>query len=210
MTIIVGCVSQKGGVGKSTVARMIAREYASAGWSVKIADLDSQGTSTAWKMRREQNGLEPVVAVEPFGTVAQAMRSAPHYDLLVFDVPPHGTAATLAVAKASQAVIIPTGLCLDDLVPTVLLAHELVRAGVDRGHIVFGLCRVGDSFKETLEARTYLKEAGYAVLPGALQEKTGYRRASDDGRAVTEATHPSLRAKAERFAQGVIDFIGKE
>ncbi|MHC5747164.1 MAG: hypothetical protein ACYTXT_35825 [Nostoc sp.] len=40
MTVLVGVISQKrGGVGKSTLARLIAREYA-AGWDVKIADLD--------------------------------------------------------------------------------------------------------------------------------------------------------------------------
>ena len=46
MALVIGVVSQKGGVGKSTCARLIAREYAYAGWDVKIADLDvSQGTS---------------------------------------------------------------------------------------------------------------------------------------------------------------------
>src|SRR5713226_8622033 len=38
MAIFLGMVSQKGGVGKSTLARLVAREYA-AGWNVKIADL---------------------------------------------------------------------------------------------------------------------------------------------------------------------------
>lgn len=46
MTLMIGMVSQKGGVGKSTMSRLVAREYAAAGWEVKIADLDvSQGTS---------------------------------------------------------------------------------------------------------------------------------------------------------------------
>ena len=46
MAVTIGMVSQKGGVGKSTLSRLVAREYALAGWNVKIADLDvSQGTS---------------------------------------------------------------------------------------------------------------------------------------------------------------------
>ncbi|MBA3922086.1 MAG: ParA family protein, partial [Nostocaceae cyanobacterium] len=53
MTLQIGVVSQKGGVGKSTIARLLAREYAAAGWDVKIADLDiAQATSTNWKQRR--------------------------------------------------------------------------------------------------------------------------------------------------------------
>ena len=59
MAIFLGMVSQKGGVGKSTLARLVAREYANAGWSVKIADLDvSQGTSFNWQARRLQHTLE--------------------------------------------------------------------------------------------------------------------------------------------------------
>src|SRR5215467_13387540 len=40
MAIIIGVVSQKGGVGKSTIARLVAREFAAQGWQVKIGDLD--------------------------------------------------------------------------------------------------------------------------------------------------------------------------
>ncbi len=132
MAVIIGAVSQKGGVGKSTISRLIAREYAGAGWRVKIADLDiSQGTSTDWKQRREQHALMPEVAVEPFRTVDQALRIAPHYDLLVFDGPPHSMAGTKEIARVSNAVILPTGLSLDDLKPSVLLAHELAAAGIE-------------------------------------------------------------------------------
>jgi chromosome partitioning protein len=81
MTIYVGVVSQKGGVGKSTVSRLVAREYAQAGWDVKIADLDiSQGTSIDWKKRREENRLTPEIAVEPFRTVSQALKHAAVHD----------------------------------------------------------------------------------------------------------------------------------
>ena len=77
MAALVGLVSQKGGVGKSTLARLIAREYAVAGWHVKIADLDiSQGTSTDWKQRRERASIKPDIAVEPFGTVATGAESS--------------------------------------------------------------------------------------------------------------------------------------
>ena len=77
MTFIIGVVSQKGGVGKSTLSRLVAREYAAARWSVKIADLDiSQGTSFNWQSRRLARGILPEIAVERFGTVEQALKVA--------------------------------------------------------------------------------------------------------------------------------------
>jgi chromosome partitioning protein len=210
MTVMIGMVSQKGGVGKSTLSRLVAREYAAAGWEVKIADLDvSQGTSTDWKQRREQRGLEPEVAVEPFRTVGQALKVASLYDLLVFDGPPYSMAGTLEIGRASNLLVLPTGLSLDDLKPTVLLGHELVEAGIDRDRIVVALCRVGDRENEIEEARGYIRKAGYVCLKASLPEKTGYRRASDDGRAVSEVSFPTLRERAEDLAQSIIDRVAE-
>lgn len=211
MALMIGLVSQKGGVGKSTLARLLAREYAQAGWHVKIADLDiSQGTSTDWKQRREQGSLEPEVAVEPFRTVAQAIKVAEMYDLIVFDGPPHSMSGTFEIGKASALTVLPTGLSLDDLRPSVMLAHELVEKGLPANKILFALCRVGDRENEIEEARTYIKRAGYDCAAGSLPEKTGYRRASDEGKALSEVTYPSLRERAEELAQSIIDIVERQ
>jgi chromosome partitioning protein len=211
MSLLVGVISQKGGVGKSTLARLIAREYAIAGWDVKIADLDiSQGTSTDWKQRRELNSIQPEIAVEPFRTVAQALKHADVYDLMVLDGPPHSMQGTLEIARASDLLVLPTGLALDDLKPSVLLAHELIKAKIPVEKIIFVLCRVGDKENEIEEARSYIKKAGYATIAGSIPEKTAYRQASDNGRAVSEVTFPTLKQRAEKVAQGIIDLLSKQ
>src|SRR2546422_155250 len=149
MALIIGVVSQKGGVGKSTIARLIARELAAQDWEVKIADLDiSQATSYHWRARRLQRAIEPDISIEQYGRVDQALKSAEHFDLLVLDGAPHATQATQQIAKASDLVIIPTGLAVDDLQPGVTLAHELIKH-VPREKIVFVLCRLGNSPAET-------------------------------------------------------------
>lgn len=211
MTLQIGAVSQKGGVGKSTIARLIAREYAVAGWDVKIADLDiAQATSTNWKQRREQNNVQPEIAVEPFRTVAQALKHAAAYDLVVFDGKPHSNRETLEIAHACDLTVLPTGLALDDLMPSVLLAHELMEAGIPASQLVFVLCRVGDRDNEIEEARAYIRKAGYDILTGSIPEKTTYRRASDVGKAISETSVLSLRQRAEEVAQAVIDRLAKE
>lgn len=211
MTEFIGLISQKGGVGKSTMARLIAREYAAAKWDVKIADLDtSQGTSTEWKLRREDNGLKPEIAVEPFRSVKQALKHASTYDLIVFDGPPHSMAGTVDIAQASKLVILPTGLSLDDLRPTIRLAHELVENSIAQEKIALALCRVGDRENEIKEARAYITKAGYTLLQGSIPEKTAYRRASDDGKAVSEVTFLSLKKRAEEVAQDAINLMSRE
>lgn len=177
MTLMIGMVSQKGGVGKSTMSRLIAREYAAAGWEVKIAPLDvSQGTSTDWKQRREQHGLQPEVAVEPFRTVAQAIKVASLYDLLVFDGPPHSMAGTLEIARASNLVVLPTGLSLDDLKPTVLLAHELIEAGINPD-------RIASSSAASATARTRLTRRRPTSARPASRDRS--RKRPDTGARAT-------------------------
>ena len=90
MSTIISLVSQKGGVGKSAIARLLAVEFMRAGWSVKIADLDTmQGTSTKWKLRRDAAKVQPEVPVEKFATIERAVREAEKYDLLLVDGPAH-------------------------------------------------------------------------------------------------------------------------
>jgi chromosome partitioning protein len=121
--------------------------------------------------------------------------------------PPH--TATLKIARAADIVILPTGLSLDDLQPSVLLAHELAKKGVAKVKIAFALCRVGESHLEIIEAQIYLNDAGYRVLTGSIPEKIAYRRASDEGRALTETRFPTLNDRADRLAQSIIDLVSK-
>ena len=131
MTTVVAFVSQKGGVGKSTLSRALAREAAAGGLSVKVADLDTQqGTSVDWHRTRLQAGIEPVVSVEAFRTAAQALAVASSFDLLIIDGPARTSQATLEIAKAANLVVQPTGPSLDDLRPAVREFHALVKEGV--------------------------------------------------------------------------------
>ena len=208
MPIIIGVVSQKGGVGKSSVSRMIAREFAHIGWDVKIADMDfQQGTSFHWARSRNDHRIEPEIRVEAFTSVAKALRDAPSFDLYIFDGAPAASAATREIAAAADVVLLPTGLATDDLRPQVLLAHELIKAGVSSEKIAFILCKVGDSQAEISDARQYIEKAGFRVLTGEVPERTGYRRASDFGRSVTETRHPELNKRADLVVQSIADTI---
>jgi chromosome partitioning protein len=205
MGAIIGFVSQKGGVGKSTLARGIGREAAAGGLSVKIADLDvQQGTSVNWYRRRLEAGIEPIFSVESFKTAAQALKLAPQFDYLIIDGPARASAATLEIARAASLIVQPTGSSVDDLEPAVLTFHELVRDGISRDILVFALSRVGTDAEE-IEARAYIKQAGYAVLDGSIQERPAYRQASNVGLSITETRYPQLNKRADILIQAMVD-----
>jgi len=207
MATIVGLISQKGGVGKSTLARALAREAAAGGLRVKLADLDTQqGTSTNWHRRRLEAGVQPEFSVEAFKTAAQALKTTPEYDLLVLDGPARASAATLAIGQQAALVIQPTGASVDDLHPAVLTFHELVREGIPRTKLVFALCKIGTDAEE-VEARAYIAQAGFDALVGFIPERPAYRQAQNLGLTITETRFPQLNRRADELLQNVVDRI---
>lgn len=209
MTTIIGFISQKGGVGKSTLSRALAREAAHSGLRTKIADLDTQqGTCVDWNRMRLQKAIQPVIAVESFATAAQAIKVATQYDLLLIDGPARASAGTLEIAKVASLVVQPSGPAKDDLQPAVREFHALVKAGIPTHKLAFALNRVGTPYEEAA-ARVYIEEAGYAVLDGCLYERTAYRQAHNAGRSATETFYKNLNDQADTLIQALIDRIGE-
>ena len=204
---IVAFVSQKGGVGKSTLSRALAREAASGGLRVKVADLDTQqGTSVDWHRQRMHARIEPSVSVEAFATAAQALGVADAFDILILDGPARTSQATLEIARAANLVVQPTGASLDDLRPAVREFHALVKAGVPASRLVFAMNRIGTPAEEA-ETRAYLEEAGYAVLDGCLLERPAYRQAQNTGHSITETRYVALNERADTLIQSLIDKV---
>ncbi len=141
------------------------------------------------------------------GRVGQALKYSRPYDLMIFDGKPYANKQTLEIAKACHLLILPTGLSLDDMRPSVLLANELCEKGIPKGNFAFAFCRVGDSVAELGESHNYLLDAGYSVFGGVLPEKTGYRRASDRGHTPTETRFASLNQKADELAQSIVNKV---
>lgn len=208
MTTVIAFVSQKGGVGKSTLSRGLAREAAHNGLKVKIADLDTQqGTSVDWHRTRLNARVQPEVSAEAFATAKQALTIADQYDLLIIDGPARFSSGTLEIAKVAHLVVQPTGASLDDLKPAVREFHGLVKAGISREKLAFSICRIGTATEEA-ETRAYLTEAGYAVLDGSIMERPAYRKAQNRGYAITETPFHSLNTQADLLIQALIDRIG--
>jgi chromosome partitioning protein len=210
MTYIIGMVSQKGGVGKSTLARMMARELIEGGLRTKIADLDTQQqTCTNWAGRRAENGLSPEIQVQSFASVKTALEDAARFDALILDGKPNASDQTFEIARAADLVVIPTGQTVDDLHPGVVLAHTLRKKNVPADRIAFAMFKTTGSERENAAAREYITQAGYSVLQGEVAVSTGYGSASDIGKAITETSFRTLNERAARLAQSMIDRIAE-
>jgi chromosome partitioning protein len=210
MFTIIAFISQKGGVGKSTLSQALAREAVVGGLKTKIADLDTQqGTTVDWLRDRLNAGIEPEIAAESFATAAQALKVAYQYDLLIIDGPARTSRGTLEIATVADLVVQPTGASRNDLRPAIREFHALVQAGIAKNKLTFALSRIGTPTEEA-EARAYIAEAGYSVLDGYLPERPAYRKAQNAGRSITETSFRNLNARADELIQALINRVGDD
>ena len=207
MAAVVAFVSQKGGVGKSALARTLAREATSAGLTVKLADLDvQQGTCTDWNRDRNAAGLEPAISVESYRSATAALAARNQVDLLILDGPARTSAATLEIARVADVVVQPSGPSADDLRPVVRTWRELVGAGIPSSRLVVALNCLGSDAEEN-DARGFLERADVVALLHALPERVAYRQALNGGRAMTETRYPALNKLASSLIQDIIQKV---
>lgn len=203
----IGILSQKGGVGKSTLARALAVEYARNDWDVKIADMDlKQSTSTNWNRKRMVQEFQPKIAVEPFSTVKDVIKVDQAHELIIFDGAGQADIQTLEIAKVCDYIILPTGVTADDLNPQIKLAHELKKKSIPRERIGMCLSRVGTSINELEAAKEYIITAGYTFL-GVISEKTSIGQCSDQGLAANETKYGSINKTVDELIQNIYNKI---
>lgn len=209
--MIIGVVSQKGGVGKSTLTQALAREAVAGGMTVLVADLDiQQGSTMSWHKLRLLHKITPILDVRYFGTTAQAITAGKDFDILLMDGPARASMGTLEIAKAADFVIQPCGASLQDLEPGVKVFNDLTTNGkIPRAKLAFALNRIGTQAEETA-TREYLEEAGYQVLSGGLYERAAYRQAQNRGYSFTETRYSRLNERADALIQDIVDRIAQK
>jgi chromosome partitioning protein len=209
MPVVVSFISQKGGVGKSTLARALLAVAARV-VKARLADLDpEQASVVAWERTRTAGKTLPSCDVVAHATIGEAVAASGDIELLIVDTPGGADPATLEVARHSHLVVQPTGASADDLVPAILTFHELVKAGIASERLVMAIARVL-SAGEVRTVRAYVGEAGYEVLNGAIFEKIAYREAQNRGHAITETKVAKLNSEADALMEALLYKIAGE
>jgi chromosome partitioning protein len=110
MPVVVAFVSQKGGVGKSTLARALAAVAAYANVKVMLGDLDlQQQTLLLWDKARKEDRVAPRIPVEAFPGMDEALARTRDADLLILDTAGRVNDETLEVARRVDLVVQPKG-----------------------------------------------------------------------------------------------------
>ena len=201
--ITVSFVSQKGGVGKSALARLTAVGAVYRGYRTLLADFDlKQITCVEWNALRLRNSIQPDIDTRAFKSLKKLRKSEEGVDFIVVDTPGLADDLSHEIAEDSDVVFLPTSHSGDDLRPTLALARKLAKHGAE-GRVVLVLSKIGRSETQIERAMEAIAESGFELLGEPWPLRDGFVGDLDSGRAGREARNPHLRDIAAKVEEAI-------
>ena len=171
----ISLISQKGGVGKTTLAINLAVTAVSKGASVVIADTDPQQSVAHWyAARRAEHPLPCAASVFPDALPAFVDKARENKaDFLFIDSSPNSTEDSLTVADQSDLLVIPCSPSFVDL-RALKRTENVVRLSSKPAVAVLNLCPPYGA--EADQAESALRQLGLDVCPIRIGARASARR----------------------------------
>ena len=202
--IVIAMVSQKGGVGKTTIALNLAVEASAAGYPTVLVDLDPQVSAFHWSDMRDAE--TPVVIAPPVPHLSRALQAAEAdgVRLAIIDTAGRTNDAAAAAVKAADLVLVPLKPSLIDL-KTMDSTLDIIRlSGTRPAQAVLTMVKPFGSRHD--ETAAWLQAQKVDVCPITVGERVAYQDAYSHGLSVTEAD-PSGKAADE--VRALFQHVGK-
>jgi chromosome partitioning protein len=190
---VLAIIAQKGGVGKSMLARSLAVQALIDGRKTAIVDADPQGTVVAWGRRRTLQA--PAVMALGAKIIPDALSElrARGAEFVVIDTPPHAQPIINLAAKAADIALLVTGPYPEDLEQVGVVAGIVQALRIPAGII---LNKTPVKAHALTLARAALAAFRLPICPTAITQLVSHPYASAEGLTAQER-EPDSKATAE-------------
>ncbi|WP_425148099.1 division plane positioning ATPase MipZ [Deinococcus sp.] len=186
MPAVIAITSEKGGVGKSTLAVHLAGALSERGLHVTLVDEDGRvGSSIGWAQRSLKRSPEQghvglgFEVLEPDEVRPRLLRDL---DALVIDTEGRPKRKELRdLSERADTILLPSGVSTLELESTLTLAEFLTSEGGARRKLKVILTRVPPTSGAGERAREDLREAGLTVCNTLVRQYAAYLRAAELG-----------------------------
>lgn len=190
---VLAVLSQKGGVGKTTLATCLAVAAEQDGLSTSIFDLDPQATASFWHDVREADS-PAVVSIQAVRLPAM-LKAAEEggADLVIIDGAAVARDVATLAAEAADYVLIPTKPAVFDTM-SMMQTIDVVKHAQTPFSIVLNF--IPPQGQEAADAISLATDINAQICPVQLGNRKAYFRAQSQGLAVQEFA-PADKAAAE-------------
>ena len=201
---VISLISQKGGVGKTTIALHLAVRWTQAPQgqpNVAVVDLDPQASAANWGDRRDAKlpVVRPAFAARLKQELA-AIRKAGG-EVAVLDTAPHSDNVTLEAAEVSDLVVIP---CRPSILDLEALAGTVKLIKTADVPILAVMNAVVPHVPDAERAEEAIARLGAEISPVRISRRVAYSRALLEGKTAQEYEPRGPAAQEiERFFQVV-------
>ena len=212
MILLIG--GEKGGTGKSTLAKNIAAYLQQQGKDIITIDSDPQGTLYRWAARRKDNpDVQPILCTQLIGSkIANELRSlATKYDVVLVDAGGQDSEALRSAMTVATHLLLPFRPKRRDL-KTLVHVSQLVKLAkaVNPEMLVRGVITqcptLPSQTQRILDAKEACQSFGIEPLQSITCNRNVYDDADENGLSVFEVTS-DFKAKAE--IEGIAqEFLG--
>jgi chromosome partitioning protein len=181
----VAIISQKGGVGKTTLATALAVAAESDGKSAAVFDLDPQASASFWKDTRGKD-VPPAVTSLQASRLREnlALAAESGCEIAFIDAPPIAKDIAFEAAEHADFILIPTR-------PAVLDAEamektlKLIRAFAKPSAVVLTFCPTQGG-REIGDTAAAVLQFGATLAPIRIHNRITYSRAQQTGQTAQE------------------------
>jgi len=181
---VISIISQKGGVGKTTLAITLAVEASRHEKNTILIDLDPQASASFWNDNRKED-LGPAIIAIPPARLEHYLKASQEtgVDFVFIDTPPFAKDIAYDAAKFADFVLIPARPAILDII-AMTRTVDLIKAFSKNAAVVLTFCpHVGKEIEETEEA---IHQLNINLCPIFIGNRIAFSRSQQSGLSAQE------------------------